>query len=915
MPINSVNSFQIIQKQQNSKGSSANSGPFETGISADYQPIPLDTSHAYAAPQITQGYREIETFNVPYIGKGKLYELANGHKVIIVPKPSKTHISTIVGVGFSDEPASKKDIAHLTEHLLANYWHNAGTTSDITKILNETGASSNAGTGRCSTSYYTSANVQDNNDLEQLMKIQLETLKNNNFSEDVIQKEKNIVIEEAKENEYFIKSDRIAYNQTLKNLFSLEPNNGLASDGTSQKIESITQEDLNKFYNDFYRPDNMTTIIVGNVDNNSIKTISKYLNKMPNQNPKLQRENISNIQENNYINQFKRSDIESPDKSNEFWGFINLSFIGPKLSNIEDTENMMVLNKIIKNRLKEMNINLDVEIPSISKDTKIPQIISINGQVLEEKSEDNISEIQASINNLLNNPISEEELNKAKDEIFEELSSNLEDNESLAWYLEDKLLSGSKMNIISSFNHLKNISSVDIQTTAKKYLDLNKASLVVIHPQEEVVQNGAAISFKGLAELTDRKDIKEYDLPNNLHVIFDTRPGIVKTAVSCNFVFENQEKNNKGIIDAMQASLVQNDNNEWPAGHWIDKEGITIKKNGSSDNIQKIINDIKQELLNPEFKSDELEDAKKYQKERSQKERKTYPNDLLEGANFPKNINEICPEWVKSNDLRVYYNYLLSQSQGTIIITIPKEKFKQVEPEIIKSLSEIPKIKLSDFSKIANQDISEDLKENTIFLDKDDSVDKVGIKKTFKIIDNGNIKDEAGIMLLNNILNSKLGKSLREDLELTYGAHSYFEKYKHKYGIMTISTEIAKAPLQDSTKTSLNQIDNIINQLATTKIDEDVLNSTKKQIKADLLIPAETSVDRNTNLKSNYKISYDINHSQRLAETLDNITSEDIKNLAQKYLTKHYLLEISGNTNAIEANKAYLANLGELIVA
>ena len=132
----------------------------------------------------------------------------------------------------------------------------------------------------------------------------------------------------------------------------LESHNGLASDGTSQKIESITQEDLDKFYNNYYRPDNMTTIVVGNVDSNSIKTISKYLNKMPNQKSKLQRENISNIQENKYISQFKRSDIESKDKSNEFWGFINLSFVGPKLINIQDTENIMVLNKIIKKSIK-----------------------------------------------------------------------------------------------------------------------------------------------------------------------------------------------------------------------------------------------------------------------------------------------------------------------------------------------------------------------------------------------------------------------------------------------------------------------------------------------------------------------------------------------------------------------------------
>lgn len=911
MQINNVVNLQNIPRIQNFKGSSANSSTLSNPNS--YQSIPLEASKAYASLQISEGYREIETFNIPYIGKGKLYELSNGHKVILVPKASKTYISTVIGAGFSDEPADKKDIAHLTEHLVANHWYKASPTSGISKTLKEVGASSNAATSNCSTAYYMSANVQDNTDLEKLIKIQLETLSNNNFNQNELQNEKNIIIEEAKENEYFIKPDRIAYNQTLKNLFNLESNNGLISKGTLKKIESITQDDLDKFYNNYYRPDNMTTIIVGNVDNNSIKTISKHLNKMPNKKSKFQRENISDIQENKYISQFKRIDIESRDKSNEFWDFINLSFIGPKLNNIEDTEKMMVLNKIIKNRLNQKGINTDAELPSASGDINIPQVISVNGQTLEESTEKNIEIIYATINDLLKNPTSNDELSKAKEQIFEDLSDNLEDNSSLAWYLDDKLLSNSNMDIESSFNHIKNISAFDIQATAKKYLDLNKASLVVIHPQKDTVQNSAAVSFKGLSELLDTKDIKEYDLPNNLHVIFDTRPGIVKTAVSCNFIFEDKQKNIKGIIDAMQSSLIKNENIEWPAGNWISQEGITIKKLGSSENIQNIINNLKNELMNPEFDNNKLNKSKKYQKEvLLNKEKTIHPSDLLEQTNYSLQKDEVCPEWSKPSDLKTYYNYLLSQSQGTIIITVPKEKLNDVQSDVIKSLSEIPKVKPHDFSKILNQCETKELDKNSIFLNRQDNIDKIRIMKEFKIINDGNIKDEAGLLLLNTILSEKLKKSLREDLGLTYDIHSIFEKINPKLGIMYISTEIAKVPLQDNTKTALTQIDNIINQLATTKIDEDLLNTTKKQIKSDLLIPAETSIDRNKRLESLYEISYDINHSKKLAEALNNITSDDLQKLAQKYLTKHYLLEISGNKGAIEDNQEYISTLGEI---
>jgi len=911
MHINGVNNFQIIQNQQNFKGNSANLSPFQSFPS--YQPIPLETSKAYAFPQMTEGYKEIETFDVPYIGKGKLYELTNGHKIILVPKASKTYISTIVGAGFSDEPANKKDMAHLSEHLLTNYWNKSNPTSDITKTLKEAGAYPNAATGTCYTKYYMSANIQNNTDLENLIKIQLGILTNNNFSDEEIQKEKNIIIEEAKENGYFTDEVRTAYNQTKRNLFSLDNSNGIVAENTMRKIEDIKKEDLEKFYNNFYRPDNMTTVIVGNVDNDSIKILSKHLNKMGNPKTKMERNNILNIKEDTPIKQFQRSDIESQDKNNRYWHFAELSFIGPKVQNPKDTENLIVLNKILENRLKNEKIEVNAGLPSVSIDKNISQIIDVTGKAREGDVENNIKTIHSTIEDLVKNQSSNDELDKAKEQVLESMSGNLEDNKLLASFLNDILLSEQKMAIKSSFNHLKNISANDIQDTAKKYLDLNKASLVVVHPNKNLVQKNAEVSFKGLAELNDPKDIKEYDLPNNLHVIIDSRAGIVKTAISCQFTFEEKQKNNNGIIDAMQSSLVRNKDEEDPAGSWIDKEGITIRKFGSSGNIQSLINDIKKELINPEFKNNELEESKKYQKKCSQIAKRIYPNNLLENPNFSQEKDEICPDWITTYDLKTYHNTILKNSQGTVIITLPKEKLEQVESEIIKYLSELPIVKTHDFSKVSSQDKLKDLDKNSIFLDKQDTSDKVKIQKTFKVIDNGSVKDEATAMLLSAILNEKLGKSLREDLGLTYGANSYFEKQNPKFSIMTISTEIAKAPLQDSTKTALTQIDNIINQIATTKIDEDILSSTKKQIMSNLLIPAETSTGRNTNLESIYRNSYDVSHSEKLAEALNNITSSDIQVIAQQLLGKYYLLEVAGNKNAIEAHETYFSSLGEFL--
>lgn len=915
MQINSVINSQIVQRQQNFKGSSASTNPFFDFPS--YQPIPLETSRAYTSPQIKEGYREIQTFDVPYIGKGKLYELSNGHKIVIIPKASKTYISTIVGAGTSDESAEKKDIAHLTEHLIANYWHSASPGSDIAKTLKETGSSSNAGTSNCSTIYYNSANIQNNADLDKLMKIQLKTLTNNYFSEDEIQKEKNIIVEEAKENRYFAKDDIAAYKQALKNLFQLDNANGAVAENSIQKIENINKEDLDKFYKEFYRPDNMTTVIIGNVDDSSIKTISKHLNTMINPKSKLNRENISNINEEKNITQFKRSDIESQDKNNLNRSFADLSFIGPKLDNIIDTENLLILNEIIKNRLKEKNIKIDVEIPSVSRDKKIPQIISIKGDDFEEKIENDIKTFYSVIGDLVKNPIAKNEIETAKKQVVEELADNLEDNTSLSWFINDRLLFNSKINIKESFNHINSSSSIELQNTAKKYFNLDKASLVVIHPYKDKETQANKISFKGLSKLENENDIKEYDLPNNLHVVVDSRPGIVKTAVSCQFLFEDKQKNNSGMIDAMQSSLIRNKNDEFPAGNWIEQDGILIRKSASLEDLQSILNNLKNELINPEFNKDNLEEAKKIQNnliDRYQNEQNLHSKKqkLLDSPNRSQFENGICSYRTTTEDLKKYYSDLLKNSQGIVIITIPKEKLEQSESEIIKSLSEFPPVKSHDFSKILNQYTPTDLKKNNIFLKPYSFSDNIIIEKTLKINTNGNINDEAGIILLKSILNENLEKSIRENLALTYNASSTFEKYSAKLGILSISTVIAKTPLQDNTKTALVEIDKVLDNLSSSKINEEILASTKKQIKAELLIPTETSVNRNLDLRSSYVTSYDVNYSNKLAEAIYSITSDDLQKIAQKYLTKHYLLEISGNKKAIDANKEYISKLGEI---
>lgn len=186
MQVNSVANSQFVLKKRNFKGSSAGSASVSTP--QNYQSVPLETAKAYASPQITEGYREIETFDVPYIGKGKLYELVNGHRLAIIPqKGSSFTINTCVKVGKNEDEV----ISHFLEHLVCEIDKkiDGQTVSDY---LDDIGGIYQATTHAEYTNYIFNAPINNNDDINKLIKIQSQFLQTPDLSLLRIEKEKQL---------------------------------------------------------------------------------------------------------------------------------------------------------------------------------------------------------------------------------------------------------------------------------------------------------------------------------------------------------------------------------------------------------------------------------------------------------------------------------------------------------------------------------------------------------------------------------------------------------------------------------------------------------------------------------------------------------------------------------------------------
>ena len=105
-----------------------------------FLPAPLNISKAYCSPAIKPAIQTVSEIDIPYLGKGKIFVLPNGHKLAVVK--SKTPFMMTTSVKTSKEGINE-DIPHMTEHLLYkdSKQTSSGTFSQIKQKLGlDTGA-------------------------------------------------------------------------------------------------------------------------------------------------------------------------------------------------------------------------------------------------------------------------------------------------------------------------------------------------------------------------------------------------------------------------------------------------------------------------------------------------------------------------------------------------------------------------------------------------------------------------------------------------------------------------------------------------------------------------------------------------------------------------------------------------------
>ena len=241
--------------------------------------------------------------------------LSNGLEIYLVPytKVKRYYISygTNFGSLITDfTPYGSKEECHVPNgvaHFLEHKMFEQASGEDPYDFFGKTGTYVNASTGFEATRYICSGTNNYENNLRYLLNF----VNNPYFTDENVEKEKGIIIEEVN---MYKDNPESAIDDTCRKCLFNKDHRRIDIGGEKEDIEKITKEDLYLCYENFYQPQNMFVLIVGNIDvNNTMDILKKELEKRENKYEKMPK--VKKIEEDYHVHkkeEIVRFNIEVP---------------------------------------------------------------------------------------------------------------------------------------------------------------------------------------------------------------------------------------------------------------------------------------------------------------------------------------------------------------------------------------------------------------------------------------------------------------------------------------------------------------------------------------------------------------------------------------------------------------------------
>lgn len=402
-------------------------------------------------------------------------ELSNRATLITIPDEhtSATTVLVMFPVGSRYETKELNGISHFIEHMMFKGTEKRPTTLDISRELDGYGAEYNAYTSKDYTGYYVRIDAQK---AETAMDIVADMLWNSKFDAEEIEREKGVIAEEL----HMYEDNPIMHiDECLEESMFFGSPLGWKIGGEDAIIAKFTREQMVRFRDMFYTPNNMTVVIAGKLPANIEQKAEQYFGN-------AQRES----QETDFIrHEFVDSPIVSLKWKETEQAVMALGFRGLKY--LDDDIYALKLLHVIVGGTMSSRMFIEVRerrgLAYIVRTDVSPYhetgLFSVHAGLLPTKVEEALNTILDELKKVKEHGVTQLELTQAKEHMRGKITLSLENSSALAeFYAKQWSVTGIMETPEERFAKLNAVTHDDIVRVARKVIDMSHMKLAMIGP-------------------------------------------------------------------------------------------------------------------------------------------------------------------------------------------------------------------------------------------------------------------------------------------------------------------------------------------------------------------------------------------------------------------------------------------------
>lgn len=833
-----------------------------------------------------------------WAGDYTVQKLPNGQTVVVyeIKNNPLVTIDTWIKTGSINETDKNNGVSHFLEHLFFK-GTKAHPTGEFDRILESKGAIVNAATSKDFTHYYITIPSEY---FDTAMELHSDMLLHPQIPRKELEKERKVVLEEIAKDENT--PSKQVYDNLNDMMYTTHPYKRKVI-GSADIIGTIRREEILDYFNQYYTPSNMITLVIGDVDTQkAINKIQQCFNQ------EYKKPVKKRFKKENQIQVQKRK-IEYTDTAS---GYMMIGFRGVNISD-KDILALDVLSEVLgggKSSKLYRNIKeqkgLAYSISASSGGFRDDGIFYITANFIPSSLEKLEKAIFEEISYIQKYGITDEELQRAKNMIIQNTYYSRESTSNISSELGYIMTLTNSSELYDNYvDGIQKVSAEEVKSAAQKYLGINKSAISIALPKSmEKLETKAQIQHTA-QKISEHNGVTKYTIDNGSTLLINENKNndiIAITIIAKGGEFL-EEIPGEGTLAASTLLKGTKKYSAQELAQILDENGIqiapacgedffTINIQTTTAQIDKTL-DILDEIINHAIFDDyELEKKRSEILAKIKQNRDVPMNIALENyktimfensvySHSNKILEKTLPS-IQREDVLRYYNDILDAKNIIVSINgnVDTEKMISSFGTIIPNKKHAA-VNFSNYSvtklttpKTTSQTIK-DLQTAWLFM----GWQTAGVK---------NQKDFVTLKVINTLLgsgmSSRLFRNLREQDGLAYQLGSSYSPLMLG-GIFT--TYIGTNP--DTLDYSRKKILNEINRLKIEFVSDTELQDAKDRLKGSFIIAMETNSEKASNIGAfeAYGLGYDFLNNY--IKMIDEVTASDIISVANKYFNDNII--------------------------